>query len=79
MVNKRIIDISLLRIVGKIYAGNLVDKVHRMTEGLIENEQGGFGAGSGCVGQILTLKQIDEKARVKKLSVCEIYGFKEGV
>ena len=40
-----------------------------MTEGLIYDEQGG----GGCVDQIFTLKQIDEKAREKK---CRVYvGF----
>ena len=39
--------ISLLSIVGKIYAGTLVDRVRRLTGGLIDDEQGGFGAGGG--------------------------------
>ena len=30
------------------------------------NEQGGFRARRGCVDQIFTLKQIDEKAKEKK-------------
>ena len=49
--------ISLLSVVGKIYAEILVDRVRRVTGGLIEDEQGGFRAGSGCVDQIFTLKQ----------------------
>ena len=47
---------SLLSVVGKIYAGILVDRVHRVTEGLIEDEQGSFRSGMVCVDQILTLK-----------------------
>ena len=44
-----------------------------MTEGLIVEEQGGFRAGRGCVEQIFTLNQVDEKAREKK---CRVYvGF----
>ena len=43
-----------------------------MTEGLIDDEQGGFRAGRGCVDQVFTLKQISEKARGKK---CSVYGF----
>ena len=50
--------------VGKIYAGILVDRVRRVTGGLADHEQGGFRAASGCVDQIFTLKQIGEKARV---------------
>ena len=56
--------ISLLSLVGKIYAGILVDRVPRVT-GLIDDEQGGFRAGRARVDQIFTLKQIGEKAREK--------------
>ena len=47
--------------VGKIYAG-----VRKVTEGLIDDEQGELRTGRGCVNQIFTLKQIGEKAREKK-------------
>ena len=47
--------------VGKIYAGILVDRVCRVTGGLIDDEQGGFRAKSECVNQIFTLKQSGEK------------------
>ena len=56
--------------VGKIYEGILVNRVHKVTEGLIDDEQGGFRAWNGCVDQIFTLKQIGEKAREKK---CRVY------
>ena len=56
----------MLSVVGKIYAGILVDRVRRMTGSLIDDEQGSFRAGIGCVGQIFTLKQKGEKARKKK-------------
>ena len=42
--------------VGKIYAGILLDRVRRVTGGLIDEEQGGVREGSGSVGQIFTLK-----------------------
>ena len=71
--------ISLLSVVGKIYAGILVDRVNRVNEGLIDDEQRGFRAGRGCVDQIFTLKEICEKARQKKLSVYGFYRFGEGV
>ena len=58
--------ISLLSVVGKIYAGIIVDRVRRVTEGLIDDEQKGFRAGKGCVDQISTLKQIGEKIQEKK-------------
>ena len=44
--------------VGKIYAGIIVDIVRKVTEGLIDDVQGGLRAGRVCVYQILTLKQI---------------------
>ena len=40
-----------------------------MTDGLIDDEQGGFRAGRDCVDQIFTLKQIGEKAWEKKCGV----------
>ena len=38
-----------------------MDRIRKVTEGLIDDEQGGFRKGRGCVDQILTLKQIVEK------------------
>ena len=61
--------ISLLSVFGKIHAGILVDMVCRVTEDLIDDEEGGFRAGRGCVDKIFTLKQICEKAREKKYRV----------
>ena len=61
--------ISLLSVVGKIYAGILQDRVRRVTGSLINNEQGGFRAGRWCVDQIFKIKQIGEKAREKKRRV----------
>ena len=48
--------------VGKIYADVLVDKVCRVTEELIDDEQVGFRTGKVFVDQIFTLQQKDEKA-----------------
>ena len=48
------IGVTLLNVGGKIYVGILIDKVHRLTEGLIDDEQGGFRVGRGCVGRIFT-------------------------
>src|SRR5678815_1650706 len=58
--------ISLLSVVGKVYAGILVERVRRVTEGLISEEQGAFRSGRGCVDQIFTLKQMIENMREKK-------------
>ena len=59
----------LLSVVEKIYAGILVDIVCKVTEDLIDDVQGRFRAGMGCVDQIFTLKQIGDKAREKKCRV----------
>ena len=48
----------MLNVVRKVCAGILVDKVHRVTGGLIDDKQRGFRAGRGCVDQTFTLKQI---------------------
>ena len=72
--NYRGINLSVL---GKIYAGIPVNKVKRLR--VIDDEQGGFKTGKGCVDQIFTLKQITEKAREKKCSVCGFYGPGEGI
>ena len=58
--------ISLLSVVGKIHTEILVDRVRRMTGGLIDDEQGSFRTGRVYVDQTFTLKQIGEKARKKK-------------
>ena len=50
--------ISLLSVAGKIYVGILVDRVCGVIGGLIDDEQGGFRVGRGCVDEIFTLKQI---------------------
>ena len=39
----------MLSVVGKIYSGILVDRVRKVTKGVIDGEQGGFRAGKGCV------------------------------
>ena len=56
--------------VGKIYAGVLVDRVRRVTGGLIDDEQEGFREERGCVDQIFTLKLIGEKAREREKTQC---------
>ena len=47
---------------GKIYARILVNRVCRVTGGLIDDKKGGFRAGKECVDQIFILKQRGEKA-----------------
>ena len=58
-----------MSVVGKITGSILVDRVRKVTEGLIDDKQGGFRAGRCCIDQIFTLKQIGEKAQEKKWRV----------
>ena len=61
------IDISLSNVVGKTYAGILVD-----SKGLIGDEQEYFiRAGMECIDQIFIPKQIGGKAHEKK---CRVYA-----
>ena len=71
--------ISLLSMVGKIYAGILVDRVTRVTEGLIDDEQEGFKLGRGYVDETFTLKQIGEEVEENVKGVCGFYGPGEGI
>ena len=61
--------INSLILVGKIFAGILLDRVHKGTEGLIDDEHGGFRTRRRCLYQIFILKQKGEKVREKKCSV----------
>ena len=57
----------MLSLVEKIYAGLLVDRVRKVTEGLIDDEKGAFRARRGCVAQVFTLNQIGEEAPLEDL------------
>ena len=72
-------SISLLNVVGKIYAGIVIDRVCRLTGGLIDDKQGGFREGRGCIDQIFILKHIGKKAQEKMQSICGFYRFGEGI
>ena len=48
--------ISLSSVVKKIYAGIIVDRVRRVTRGLIDDEQGGFRAERRCLVQTFPVK-----------------------
>ena len=50
-----VIEVLALSVVGKIYSWILIDRVRKVTEGLID-EQEGFRAVRGCIDQIFTLK-----------------------
>ena len=60
----------------KIYAGILVDRVGRVTDGLIDGEQACFTSERECADQIFSLKQIRKKAREENLRVYVFYVFR---
>ena len=53
--------ISLLSVVGKVFARVLNDRVKGLTEGSVMDEQGGFRSGRGCIDQVFAVKQVIEK------------------
>ena len=53
--------ISLMSIVGKVFARVLNERVKVMTADKVMDEQGGFRSGRGCSDQIFAVKQIVEK------------------
>ena len=65
---KNYLGISLLSVVGKIYGDILVDWVRSVTDGLTDDEQGGFRGGREYVDQIFTnsdrWESMSEKCRV---------------
>ena len=50
--------ISLLSLVGEIYAGFQMNRFHRVIEGLTHDEQEGFKSGKETVDQIFAQKQL---------------------
>ena len=57
--------ISLLSVVGKIYARIVSDRLKVLTNALVMDEQGGFRAGRGCIDQVFAVRQVFEKV-IKK-------------
>ena len=53
--------ISLLSVIGKMYARVLNDRIKLMTEGKAMDEQGGFRARRSCNDQIFAVRQVVEK------------------
>ena len=53
--------ISLLSVPGKVYGRLVIERVRKLTERSVRDEQGGFRKGRGCVDQVFMLKNICEK------------------
>ena len=52
--------ISLLSVVGKIYARVVCDRLRLITDAVLMDGQGGFRVHRGCVDQIFALRQVTE-------------------
>ena len=67
-VKERGINVRTIEVLAwlEIYIQESSYIVSSVTKGLIDDEQGGFRAGRGCVDHIFTLKWIDERAIGKK-------------
>ena len=61
--------ISLMSIVGKVFARVLNERVKVLTGDKVMDEQGGFRSGRGCIDQIFAVKQIVEKTIEKDKKV----------
>ena len=53
--------ISLMSVVGKVFARVLNVRVKGLTERSVMEEQGGFRSGRGCVDQVFAVKQVIQK------------------
>ncbi|CAG5002623.1 unnamed protein product [Parnassius apollo] len=61
--------ISLLSIVGKLYAKVLIERVMKETDGKIWDVQAGFRKGMGCTDQVFSMRMIAEKFLTKNQKV----------
>ena len=73
--------ISLLSVVGKIYARVVCDRLRLITDAVVMDEQGGFRVRRGCVDQIFAVRQVTEKVIEKDMQggVCSVCRFGESL
>ena len=57
--------ISMLSVPGKVYGRILTERLMKVTEGKVSEEQGGFRKGKGCVDQIFAIRMIVEEYLAK--------------
>ncbi len=55
------IEVCLLSVPGKVYGKVIPERVQRLTEEKISEEQGGFRKGRGCVDHIFSFRMVVEK------------------
>ena len=60
--------ISLLSLVGKIYARVVCEMLRLLTDAVLMDEQGGFRVRRGCVDQLFAVREVSEKV-IEKVKV----------
>ncbi len=62
----------------KVYGKVIIDRMQRLTEEKISEEQGDFRKGRGCVDQIFSFRMVVEKilakGKKKKIYICCLHG-----
>ncbi len=71
--------ISLLCVPGKIYGRILNERMMKITDKSVEDEQGGFWKGRKCIDQIFAVKILVEKYLEKDPSLPEVMEVKVNV
>ncbi len=67
--------IGLLSVPRKVYGEVITERVQRLTEEKISEEQGGFRKGRGCVDKIFSLRMVVEKILEKRKKLYTDHGF----
>lgn len=61
--------ISLLSVVGKVFAHVLLERMNNVVEGRLSEAQAGFRRGRGCADQIFSIRRVMEQAAAKQMPV----------
>ena len=56
-----IIERSLVSVPGKVYERVLKEKLMKVTEGKVSDEQGRYRKGKGCLCQVFLIKRVVEE------------------
>ncbi len=65
--------ISLLSVVGKVFAHILLERINAVVEGQLSEAQAGFRVGRGCSDQIFTIRRVMEQAAARQMPVYTCY------
>ncbi len=72
--------LSLLSIPRKVYGKVIIERVQRLTEEKINEEQGSFRKGRGCMDQIFSFRMVVEKILPpQKKTICCLHGSRKSI